>query len=182
MRAVKISWGVEERGDRSHWSERILSFLIGLREHNPDLFSQWYHTGMTRGEALSRKVPWTVDGVGEALRDTGLEGAPLVWSAWNGGSEGGDVSLMITIGGTNPIVGNGLSMSLPSRGSADFYDDPANSQKLRDLLSAHWSTPGKSRAESVFIRSPVADIQNGEVERELPQSDLHTEGGRHGEE
>lgn len=123
-------------------SEKVFAFLILLKKHNPDLFSNWYQKGKSKKDALLREVSldetYFYDDISKNW-DKKFDDLGARVSYWTGHQESGkSASISFNIGayGTKSFNRNSCVVSLPKENV--FYDLRENQEALMSLFDNYW--------------------------------------------
>ncbi|MEM6342681.1 MAG: Imm52 family immunity protein [Bacteroidota bacterium] len=136
-------WG-QRREDIKIVSQRIVDFLGHLKQIQPDVFGQWYYSGMSREESLERIMDITVKNVMHELtasKEERFDNLPLSFGGWNGAdTEEGAASMSFAMNGLVDFAKNNCVLRLPYGGShRDFFLKKENQDRLIELMKETWN-------------------------------------------
>ena len=144
IESISAIWG-DEHKTVVECAERIHDFMLLLKEHNPQLFSEWYEQATSLKEALELKIEITQEYFYKQVEknwDKKKSHLGTRVALWTGNEEdgySGEVSFSLGKHPNNPNLKNACVVSLPIKGQwAEYYNDSKNSIALIYLMKEFW--------------------------------------------
>lgn len=127
-------------------TEKLLDFLIKLKEHNPAYFGTWFELGYSKKEALKYKVELDYDYIKKRLSKKNAEDdfprTSFSVRFWDGKLENAAVtSISASLGSSeSEYYTNNCIIELPFDATKnDYYNySKANQEALLDLIKKSW--------------------------------------------
>lgn len=126
--------------------ELFVTFLKKLKQHNPELFSNWYEKAGSRKKALENKVVIDYEGVKKLfskkkIDENSYPKVSFLAGMWNGGNDGETISINVSLGSKEvKYFTNHCVLELPYQGEgAKFYQIFDNQNQLINLLKEIWN-------------------------------------------
>ncbi len=120
----------EDRKTLRECINQWLAFLIILKNHQPQFFSDWYGNwygkGKSKKEALSKKIEFTYESIRKHLtekrtkEDSDYEFG-FIFSMWNGKDGSESIKICANLGSYSKLCNNFVSIDLPQEGEAYEY-------------------------------------------------------------
>lgn len=127
-------------------TDKLLSFLIKLKDHNPPLFENYYKTGYSKKEAQSEIVELEYVHIKKTIskkaQDDDFPKISYIFQVWNGKDNDLEAASVSGSLGSSELESftNNCVINLPYEGEQYlFYQVPANRHKLFHLLKNHWN-------------------------------------------
>lgn len=127
-------------------TEKLLDFLIKLKEHNPSYFGNWFELGYSKNEALKHHVELNYDYIKKRLsKKNGEDDLPKTSFSvgfWDGKSENSAVtSLSASLGSDeSEYYTNNCIIKLPFDATKNEYynNSKTNQEALLNLMKKSW--------------------------------------------
>ncbi len=121
-----------------------LAFLIILKNHQPQFFSDWYGGGWSKKEALSKKIEFTYESIRKNLTDRRRkedrdDELGFMFSMWDGKDDSDSMGISAQLGLYSELFNNYVSIEFPTEGEAyEYYKEKEHLLALLQIMIDYW--------------------------------------------
>lgn len=142
LKSMSAIWWNYNRVASNENAIKVYDFLSLLKEHNKDLFGDWYELGTSKKNAMLNKVHLTAENIRDKLDknwDKKFDDLGTGVSFWTGHDDDDlSASISFKLGGygRKPFNKNSCVLNLPN--TSPFYESLENQNALKNLLVKFW--------------------------------------------
>lgn len=139
-----VYWWSKERKNLRYCIEKLLTFLVILKDYKPDYFANLYGKGWSKKEALSKKLDFSYDSIkvnlfGKRIKDEKISDIGFMASIWNGKDDFEAMSIRSSIGYDSEVAPNNFMIELPTSGPLyEYYKNAENLRELLEIMIDYW--------------------------------------------
>ena len=140
--SISAIWYSDDKALIENCTDRVLKFLILLKDHNNHLFGAWYEKANTKKEALENKVELNPAYIKDALHkkwDKKFDDIGSHISFWTGNTDednSSEISFKVGGYGRKSFNKNSCVLSLPINQN---YEDKNQCTELVELFINYWN-------------------------------------------